>query len=195
MNDSPNAAPIERDPSIRSARQSFDAEYAAIVPVLHTWVTLRSRANPRLRGDVEDVVQEVWLRALEGHASFDPARGTFRAWVFGIVRLVFLESLRSSARDARGAAHNASTLLRERADSVTTICRRLERDESTRRFMELVETLDDEDRDLLAYCGLEGRTCGEAATLLGTSEAAATKRWQRLRERLRASGTSRGLVE
>lgn len=193
MTESPAAESLER--GRRRSREHFDAEYEATLPGLHAWITLRSRANPRLRGDVEDVVQEVWARALDAYATFDPTRGTFRAWIFGIARLVFLESVRASMRERGGAVQGASTLLRQRADSVTTICRRLERDESAQRLQRIVDELDDEDRELVAYCGLEGRTCADVATLLGVSEAAATKRWQRLRERLRTSGAGRGFLD
>jgi hypothetical protein len=40
---------------------------------------------------------------------------------------------------------------------------------------------------LVIHCGLEGVPCTLAATRLGLGAEAATKRWQRLRSRLRTS--------
>ena len=51
-----------------------------------------------------------------------------------------------------------------------------------------------DERNLVLYCGLEGYSCAQAAARLGISPEAATKRWQKLRERMRESGALRALV-
>src|ERR1700688_93084 len=42
-------------------------------------------------GDAEDLVQETYLKALRGFASFQPGTN-FRAWIFQILRNTFLSS-------------------------------------------------------------------------------------------------------
>jgi len=70
---------------------------------------------------------------------------------------------------------------------VTSISARLARDEALNAFLDRARSLDPVDRELLVRCGLEGTDCTVAATRLGISSEAATKRWQRLRAELRAT--------
>jgi DNA-directed RNA polymerase specialized sigma24 family protein len=70
----------------------------------------------------------------------------------------------------------------------------LARDEALAAFLGRVREMEPTDRELLVYCGLEGSSCSIAATRLGISLEAATKRWQRLRSDLRTSTWLRDLL-
>src|SRR5262245_21844560 len=50
-------------------------------------------------GAAEEAVQEAFLRAWRRLDSYDPARGTRRAWLFGILRNVVVDMMR--ARSSR----------------------------------------------------------------------------------------------
>jgi RNA polymerase sigma-70 factor (ECF subfamily) len=52
----------------------------------------------RDRSAAEDCVQETFLRAWRSRASFDPALGSERTWLFTIQRRVVLDALRARAR-------------------------------------------------------------------------------------------------
>jgi RNA polymerase sigma-70 factor (ECF subfamily) len=53
------------------------------------------------RGELAiDFTAETFARAFESRASFDPERGSARAWLFGIARHVLSESLRRGRVDA-----------------------------------------------------------------------------------------------
>lgn len=69
----------------------------------------------------------------------------------------------------------------ELADSVTSISLRFAREDAVQRFLAYVGELEDEERMLVLYCGLEEYTCAAPASRLGISPDAATKRWQALR--------------
>ena len=102
------------------------------------------------------------------------------------VARVAADALRSAAR--RHAAAGIGSL--ERVDNelpieVTTISRRVRRDEALTAFVDHIATLDETDRGILLHRGLEGLEHTEVAELLDLSAAAAMKRWQRLRDRLR----------
>jgi RNA polymerase sigma factor (sigma-70 family) len=174
-----------------SARVSSDAAafaelHARLAPALFGWTYLR--LPPTLRGRLEpaDVVQEVLCRVLTRRAEFDPARGSFRAWVFGFARVVLHEGLRALARDSRSRAELGFTDLGDVPEDVTSLTQRLARDESLRNFAARAEALAPEDRRLLLLRGLEGLEHDAIGQELGISGQAAAKRWQRLRERLGA---------
>ena len=163
-----------------------------MTPALHAWARLRIPRGLRGRVEPEDVVQEVWCRALARITHFDPARRSFRAWIFGVAKNVVLEAIRSPLLGAGGTS--AVRALAGVPDRVTGVSRRVARDEALQRFHERIERLEDADRRLLIHCGFEDLTCAEAAERLGISRDAAIKRWQRLRARLTEEGVPEGLL-
>ena len=56
------------------------------------------------RDAAEEMSQEVFLAVWRHAASFDPSRGTFRAWVFQITRSSVLNDLRRRGRRPRTTA-------------------------------------------------------------------------------------------
>jgi len=60
----------------------------------------------RDRGLAEDCVQETFLRAWRSRASFDPARGSERTWLFTIQRHVVLDAVRARDRRPRPVDHD-----------------------------------------------------------------------------------------
>ena len=178
------------DPSSSSGRPDLEQLVTELCPALFAWAQLRLPAALRPIVAVEDVVQEIWLRVVRIYQhSFRPGQGSPRAWVFAVAKLVLLEVERAAhGRARRGSAPGGTTWQRAVAavpDSVTSLTQRLSRDERIRRFVERVQELDDDDRRLLVFCGIEEMPQHEAARRLGLSAEAAAKRWQRLRERAR----------
>lgn len=165
----------------------FRELYERIAPSLCAWARVRS--NPT-RGRVlepEDLLQEVWLRAFEGVADFDAARGSFRAWIFGIAKNVALDSWRrekTAAASMRLDSSPQSIALDSWPDVATSIRSRLAKDESTRLLMEHIAGFDAVDRTILVHCGMEGVPCTVVATRLGMNAEAAKTRWRRLRASL-----------
>ncbi|MBK8975014.1 MAG: sigma-70 family RNA polymerase sigma factor [Planctomycetes bacterium] len=181
--------PID-DPS--TPDDAFTARYEAIAPALFAWATRHASQTLRARLEIEDLLQEVWLRAYRQHKGFIGDAAAFRSWIFAIAKLVMLEIQRRMHRLQRlgmGAGATSRWMSVEALPaSITRITQRLSRDESVRALLDHVAGMSREDQELVSYCGLEGATCAEAARRLGIREDAAIKRWQRLRARLRDSG-------
>ena len=167
------------------AADDFERLYAGVVPALVAWTRLRLSGLPRGRIEVEDVVQETWVRALENFERLTDPAG-FRHWVIGIAQNVLLEALRRGARgrNQRDRA-DQGTPLSQCPDSVTSISRAAARDDGLARLLALILELPAEDRQLVLLHGLEERPLAGIAESLEISAAAAEKRWQRLRARLR----------
>ncbi|MFT4538389.1 MAG: RNA polymerase sigma-70 factor (ECF subfamily) [Planctomycetota bacterium] len=174
---------------VREARQgsseSFEELYASIAPALHTWADLRIRPGQRSLIEPQDLVQEVWFRALRALEDFDPERIPFRLWIFRVAKNVLLEAFRKQ----RGSSVGIGPTTKMRAihslpDSVTAVSKRLMRDESLSIFAEEVRGLPEEEQKLVLHCGLEGLPYKEVAERLRITSDAVAKRWQRLRSKL-----------
>ena len=175
----------------------FEELYSRVAPALYGWSSLRIRPGLRGRIDPEEVVQETWLRALRSFDRYDPERGTFRAWIFGLAKNVLLEGLHAARQGTfPGEANPRSGLsrLENLPDTTTSPTRRLARDEGLQRFLERVRALGDEEQTLLILIGLEGLSCERAALRLGISHEATLKRWQRLKGELASRGVPHELL-
>jgi len=175
-----------------AATPRFEDLYCQVAPVLFTWAELRIRPEMRRHIDPQDLVQEVWLRAVKRRSSFDPNVSSFRAWVLTIAKHVMLESFRNLRRapmlEGDLATGTRMFVLQNCPESITSFTQRLAKDDSVRRFLDEARRLDADDQQILVRCGLEERTCGEVAREMELGEEAVTKRWQRLRAKLRGEG-------
>jgi RNA polymerase sigma-70 factor (ECF subfamily) len=182
--DEPLTALLARRAS-RGELDSFNALCARVLPALYGWAQLRVGRRLRRGIEPEDLVQEVWARALTAFEDYDSTR-PFRPWLFGIARNVLLEELRGAQRRAADGldASVARRVLEQAPDEVTSFTRRLARDEALAHFLAQVRELGDDEQTLVRLCGLEGASTREAALALGINEEAAKKRWQRLRVEL-----------
>lgn len=163
--------------------EHFAARFHDAAPVLLAWAHCRVRGQLRLRLDVEDLVQEIGMRACVRRGDYDAARGTFVQWLLGFANRVWLETLRALGRDPAGPLRRSGgdSVLPGVMDTVTTVTRRAARDEAAIACRDRLDTLDEPDRMLLLAVGIEGLGHAEAAAALGIGEDACRKRWQRLR--------------
>jgi|SoiMethySBSTD1v2_1073268.scaffolds.fasta_scaffold568105_2 RNA polymerase sigma factor (sigma-70 family) len=193
------AASVLPDPQdVDPPRLEFPAVCEELSPALYAWARLRLRALGAPAIQPDDVVQETWVRALTlTQSGAAVAAQSLRAWIFGIAQNVLYEQARALTRSERAAPNRAdasvSKILDRIEDTVTSLCTQLSRDETIERFLALAEHLDEVDRALLVRCGFEGVSATDAARRLDLEPATAIKRWQRLRERLRATDLARKL--
>ena len=169
------------------AAAGFVELYRAVAPALYAWAACNLHAPLRASIDPEDVLQEVACRAYENYAGFDERRGNFRGWIFGIARRVLyqaMERLRSSGTPAARPQIETGSL-GSLPDTATSITAAIARDEQITAFLEAVDELPRDDRQLLVYRGLEGLSHKEVAELMNLSPEAAMQRWSRLRARLK----------
>jgi RNA polymerase sigma factor (sigma-70 family) len=173
-----------------ASRRTLAQLYSPLAPALHAWAELRLGRGLRRELAPEDLAQEVWLRALEALPSYSPARCSFRAWLFAVGKRVLLEVQRRARRHGKelpaGGSSTRLAALGEVPFEVTSLTRRVAKDEQVQRFVARVRELDDVERMTVIHCGFEELSLREAAQRLGESYDATAKRWQRLRERLRS---------
>ncbi|MGE3172077.1 MAG: RNA polymerase sigma factor [Planctomycetota bacterium] len=176
------------DPAVRE----FTARYEQLAPALYLWSLRHCSRTVQSRIEVDDVLQETWLRAFRLRERFTGDAAAFRSWIFAIAKNLLLEVQRSARRLLRVQIDDGRTTnvlaLEQATAQVTALTQRLVRDDGVRRFRAHIDALPREDQDLVTWCGLEGATCADAARKLGIGVEAAHKRWQRLRQRLLQAG-------
>jgi RNA polymerase sigma factor (sigma-70 family) len=165
-----NQALAERMPvATETDTETFAALYERTFPRVYAYVASLLRD----RSAAEEVTAAAFERAFRKRRSFDPRRGTQRAWLFGIARNAALDELRRRKR--------AATLTDEPAaeDAVTED---LERRATVRAAL---AGLDPRDRELIALKFHAGLGNAEIGAVLGISANNAGTRVHRALTRLR----------
>jgi len=177
-------------------RESFRVLYHRIAPKLFVWCALRIPTPLQARIDPEDLLQEIWLRAVRVLPRFDRSLASFRSWLFGIAANTLAETLRRmNVRAAEKLLDANDGRLDELPADVSSVIGTVARREQTRRLVDACLLLPVEERSLLLYRGIEGLPHAEVARLLGIGEDAAERRWRRLSRRLREQWSAAGLDE
>jgi len=149
----------------------FDALYRETASDLFAYVLTLLRD----RSAAEDVTAAAFERAYRRQGTYDPRKGTRRAWLFGIARNAALDELR---RRRRSAALLADPEDVGGSDTEETAVRRA-------AVRAALAQLDPRERELIALKFHAGLSNAEIAGVLGVSESNAGTRVHRAVNRLR----------
>lgn len=125
--------------------------------------------------DVEDLLQEVFIKALRQDSRFCQIENP-RAWLFQVARNALADRLRV-ARDHIALPDDLAIQKPEQPPLV---------DDLTQCLPRVLSELSDEDRLAITLCDIEGRSQQDLANCLGISLSGAKSRIQRARKRLKA---------
>ncbi|MET7652212.1 sigma-70 family RNA polymerase sigma factor [Streptomyces sp. NPDC005486] len=166
-------------------RRALDELVAGWLPLVYNVVGRALNGH----ADVDDVVQETMLRAVDHLGSLrDP--DSFRSWLVAIA----MRQIRDRARRRTAQRLDEGAPPGEAADFAELTVLRLQLEGQRREVVEAARWLDDEDRQLLSLWWLEVAgelTRRELAAAVGISRQHAAVRVQRVKERLEIS---RGIV-
>jgi RNA polymerase sigma factor (sigma-70 family) len=162
------------------AAAEFERLYRANVEAVTAYFARRS-ADPHV---VADLTADTFVTAITSFGSFDPGRGTARAWVFGIARHVY-----AAYCDAYGQQQDRLQRLAGRRDlepdQVEELLDRIDAERAGRDLVTGLGLLPDRDRALVELVDLAGLRPKEAAAVLGVTPGAARMRLMRARAQLR----------
>ncbi len=166
--------------------RTFAALFEREAPLIYAWAAARLHRSERALA--EDLVQEVWLRALNLYGGMDASEAGFRNWLFAIAHRTRLELLRQLACGAgRGGASSGFDLDRVPAE-ITSVSSRIARDEQVQGFLDRVGLLEKDEHELLELRGFQELPWTVIAQDLGLTAEVARQRYSRLLARLRAEG-------
>jgi RNA polymerase sigma factor (sigma-70 family) len=135
--------------------------------------------------DAEDLVQETYLKAFRGFATFEPGTN-FRAWIFRILKNTFFTS-RTSAHQRHASALNYDDLLEklpsDSRDPVAVLMDQARFDVVQTAMQRLPITL----REVMVLCDLEEASYRETAHALSIPVGTVMSRLARARKAVRES--------
>ena len=144
------------------------------------------------RDNAEDLVQETYLKALRGFASFQPG-SNFRAWMFQILKNTFLTSYSEAKRHATVPLESEEALpaLPVNSDTAESVLLHRSRSDTIRRA---IEQLPVGFREVILLCDVEDASYREIAEILSIPIGTVMSRVARARKAVRES-VSRGIPE
>jgi RNA polymerase sigma-70 factor, ECF subfamily len=132
-----------------------------------------------------DLTAEIFLAAIDSAHRYRPRRGTPRAWLYGIARVVVASDGRRRGRErAREERLRGSALLDE--DDAARMDARIDAAAQSRRLYEAMDRLPEAERAILELVAIDELTIVEAAAAAGVRPVTARVRLHRARRRLRA---------
>jgi RNA polymerase sigma factor (sigma-70 family) len=162
-------------PSLAEFEQLYRSQFGAIT----AYFARRSR-DPQT---VADLTSDTFVEAMVSFGSFNPRRGSDRAWLFGIARHVYAKRYASSVRRQTAFRRAGYQRILER-DEIDDLVTRIDAERAGRELMESLARLSELDRAAVELVDLAGLTPTEAARALGILPGAMRARLFRARARL-----------
>jgi RNA polymerase sigma-70 factor (ECF subfamily) len=175
-------AQARRPSADAGAAAEFERLYRANVDAVTAYFARRS-GDPQV---VADLTADTFVAVITGFGSFDPRKGTARAWTFGIARRVWAshcEAYRQQQDKARRLAGRRDL----DPDQVEELVDRIDAERAGRDLITSLVMLPERDRAVVELVDLAGLTPKEAATALGLAPGTARMRLMRARARLRST--------
>ena len=172
-------------PAGTGAAAEFERLYRANVDGVTAYFARRT-SEPQL---VADLTADTFVAAITGFASFDPRKGTARAWVFGIAGHVYASHCQAYSQQQ----HRLERLGGRREldqDQVDELLERIDAERAARGLLAELSRLPEQDRAVIDLVDIAGLRPAEAATALGLTPGTVRMRLMRARARLRKQSSA-----
>jgi RNA polymerase sigma factor (sigma-70 family) len=167
---------LGRDPD------EFEAFYRRHVRAVTGFVARRV-TDPH---EVDDLTTEVFLAAIEGADSYLPARGSERAWLFGIARNVLASARRAEARQVDKLLRAGGRRSLE-PDDIARLEEQIDAQRASAPLLALIAGLPSGLRAVMELVDIDGLTVTEAAAALRIQPVTARVRLHRARQALKGT--------
>jgi RNA polymerase sigma-70 factor (ECF subfamily) len=167
-------------PAEAGAAAEFERLYRANIDAVTAYFARRT-ADPQV---VADLTADTFVAVITGFGSFDPRKGTARAWLFGIAGHVYTAYCTAYSHQQ----HKLERLGAQRdlgPDEVDELLERIDAERAARGLLSEVARLPERDRAVIDLVDIAGLPPKEAATALGLTPGTVRMRLMRARARLR----------
>lgn len=162
------------------AATEFERLYRANVDAVTSYFARRT-ADPQL---VADLTADTFVAVITGFASFDPRKGTARAWLFGVAGHVYAAHCAALSQQQR-KLHRLAGRRELAQDQVGELLERIDAERAARGLLSELGTLPERDRAVIELVDMAGLRPQEAAAALGLAPGTVRMRLMRARARLR----------
>lgn len=164
------------------ATAEFERLYRANVDAVTAYFARRS-GDPQL---VADLTADAFVAVISHFGSFDPRKGTARAWVFGIARNVYAAHCAAYSQQQDKLRRLAGRRDLD-GDQVEELLERIDAERAGRDLIAELAALPERDREVIELVDIAGLRPKEAAAALGLAPGTVRMRLMRTRARLRAA--------
>ena len=172
-------------PAADTGAAEFERLYRANVDAVTAYFARRS-ADPHV---VADLTADTFVAVITNFGTFDPRKGTARAWVFGIARRVYAAYCEAYSQQQ----HKMQRLAGRRdldPDQVEELLDRIDAERASRHLVSGLAALPERDRAVVELVDVAGLQPKEAAVALGLAPGTVRMRLMRARARLRNATTN-----
>jgi RNA polymerase sigma factor (sigma-70 family) len=178
-----HAGPVSDDAVVlaESLRQpeQFGHIYARHFPGIYRYIASRLGS-----GEADDLTAETFIDAFRRRASFDPARGAVRPWLFGIATRLVAQHRRAEARRYRALARTPAEP--DPGGDDDRVVARVSAQARREPLVRALAGLSDDDRDVLLLIALGGLSYEEVAAALSIPVGTVASRLSRARRKVRS---------
>lgn len=174
-----------RPAAAAGATAEFERLYRANVEAVTSYFARRS-ADPHV---VADLTADTFVAVITHFGSFDPRKGTARAWLFGIARHVYAAHCEAYSQQE----HRLRRLAGRRdldQDQIEELVDRIDAERDGRNLVSGLAALPEQDRAVVELVDVAGLRPKEAAAALGLAPGTVRMRLMRARAKLRKEATN-----
>jgi RNA polymerase sigma factor (sigma-70 family) len=173
------SAPVD---SLADTSAGLPAELLSMHPASYGWAMT---CTGRERDRATDVLQQAYLKVLDGRARYD-GQSSMRTWFFGVIRFTAVESRRGFWSRWLTAPANETELPADERDE-------LAEQQTVEAIVRALQSLPERQREVLHLTFYEDLSLREAAEVMAVSIGTASQHYDRGKTRLAALLTERGL--
>jgi RNA polymerase sigma factor (sigma-70 family) len=174
------AAEVAERSADAGAAAEFERLYRANVDAVTAYFARRT-TDPQL---VADLTADTFVTVITSFESFDPRKGSARAWVFGIARHVYAAHCEAYSQQQHKLLRLAGRRELDQ-DQVEELLERIDAERAGRGLIAVLAMLPERERAVIELVDVAGLRPKDAATVLGVTPGTVRMRLMRARTRLR----------
>lgn len=142
----------------------FRKYYEEYMPAVFGYVYNRAGFNREL---AEDIVSEVFLKALEKFELYSEEKGTFKSWIFRVTKNHMIDHFKAKKNKPKADLDKLSNVLPDKSDVEKDTGRELEKE----KLLDAMADLPEKKQELISLRYFSGYSYKEMADILDSDEA------------------------